>query len=623
MADLNIALILKLVDKATAPARKATEALRRIGGGAFGASADRVHAGAIKIASGLGSISGGALRAATDLRTLVAGAGLLALGKSMIDQAAQFEEYEVQLKALEGSQEGAKKAMTWIEDFAVRTPLELADVVSAYSRLKAFGIDPTNGSLEALVDTMAATGGGSEKLDGLVLALGQSWTKGKLQGEEALQLLERGVPVYDILAKAMGKTTEEIVEMQSKGKLGREEIALLIEELGKGNAGASANMAKTWSGIMSNLADHWTAFQRRIMAAGVFDYLKERLQQLLDLLNAMADDGRLQAWAEYIAETMIWAFDGLGAFAVQVADAWRAVYPWIQSGADAVGGFGNAAAILIGLKFGTALISIASGFVSIALALGPVGWALTGIAAMAYVIYDSWENIVAYFTEKIERVRAAFDEGLLNGVLKTLSEFNPFQLMMDAAEGLFTYITGWTWDDVGKALLDAFAGINLYDTGVAILQSLWNGFMSGIDALVAAAQAKLAAIMPDWATAAGSGMNEPGASYTGMGGAMGDYNPYASENALGGPIRSGQLSWVGEEGPELFRPRTDGTIISTRQLKGAGGGSGGGTMSIGAININAAASQSPMDIARAVRAELEALAREQGFALHDGGLNAG
>jgi tape measure domain-containing protein len=623
MADLNIALILKLVDKATAPARKATEALRRIGGGAFGASADRVHAGAIKIAKGLGSISGGALRAATDLRTLVAGAGLLALGKSMIDQAAQFEEYEVQLKALEGSQEGAQKAMTWIEDFAVRTPLELADVVSAYSRLKAFGIDPTNGSLEALVDTMAATGGGSEKLDGLVLALGQSWTKGKLQGEEALQLLERGVPVYDILAKAMGKTTEEIVEMQSKGKLGREEIMLLIEELGKGNAGASANMAKTWSGIMSNLSDHWTAFQRRIMAAGVFDYLKERLQQLLDLLNAMADDGRLQAWAEYIAETMIWAFDGLGAFAVQVADAWRMVYPWIQSGADAVGGFGNAAAILIGLKFASALISIASGFTYIALALGPVIWAIGAIAGLAYVIYDSWDNIVVYFTEKIERVRAAFDEGLLNGVLKLLSEFNPFILMMDAAEGLFTYITGWTWAEVTQAILDAFMGLDLVQAGINWITSAWEGVKAKTAEMVAWLKAQFEGIIPNFMTAEGSGMNEPGAGYTGMGGAMGEFNPYASENALGGPIRSGQLSWVGEEGPELFRPRTDGTIISTRQLKGAGGGSGGGSLTISGITINAAASQSPIDIARAVRAELEALAREQGFALHDGCLNAG
>lgn len=38
----------------------------------------------------------------------------------------------------------------------------------------------------AMVDTMAASGGGVEQLDGLVLALGQAWTKGKLQGEEAL-----------------------------------------------------------------------------------------------------------------------------------------------------------------------------------------------------------------------------------------------------------------------------------------------------------------------------------------------------------------------------------------------------------------------------------------------------
>jgi len=47
--------------------------------------------------------------------------------------------------------------MAWIRNFATRTPLELNDTVAAYARLRAFGVDPTNGPLQALVDTMAAT----------------------------------------------------------------------------------------------------------------------------------------------------------------------------------------------------------------------------------------------------------------------------------------------------------------------------------------------------------------------------------------------------------------------------------------------------------------------------------
>jgi len=40
-------------------------------------------------------------------------------------------------------------------------------------------------------------GGTAETVDGIAMALGQAWTKGKLQAEEMNQMLERGVPVYD------------------------------------------------------------------------------------------------------------------------------------------------------------------------------------------------------------------------------------------------------------------------------------------------------------------------------------------------------------------------------------------------------------------------------------------
>jgi hypothetical protein len=119
--------------------------------------------------------------------------GLAFLGKSVIDTGRTFENLQIQLEALEGSQDKAKKAMDWIKTFAADTPLELEEVVKAYAQLRTYGLDPVNGSLLALVDTMAMSGKGQEHLDGIITAVGQAWTKQKLQGEEAMQLLERGV----------------------------------------------------------------------------------------------------------------------------------------------------------------------------------------------------------------------------------------------------------------------------------------------------------------------------------------------------------------------------------------------------------------------------------------------
>lgn len=49
--------------------------------------------------------------------------------------------------------------------------------------------------------------------------------------------------------------------------------------------------------------------------------------------------------------------------------------------------------------------------------------------------------------------------------------------------------------------------------------------------------------------------------------------------AAGGPIRAGQLAVVGENGPELFRPNTGGTIVPNNAL-------GGGSISQGGMVVN-------------------------------------
>ena len=60
-----------------------------------------------------------------------------------------------------------------------------------------------------------------------------------LVGEEALQLIERGVPVWDLLAKATGRNVQELQKMSEAGQLGRDVILQLIDAMGRQNAGAT------------------------------------------------------------------------------------------------------------------------------------------------------------------------------------------------------------------------------------------------------------------------------------------------------------------------------------------------------------------------------------------------
>ena len=56
MADLNVALLLRLVDKATGPARAVMERVNRMSGGSFGKHADLMGRGSRQMAGGMGDL---------------------------------------------------------------------------------------------------------------------------------------------------------------------------------------------------------------------------------------------------------------------------------------------------------------------------------------------------------------------------------------------------------------------------------------------------------------------------------------------------------------------------------------------------------------------------------------
>ncbi len=250
------------------------------------------------ITIGLGSFFG---NIAADLTTKI-GSAIGSLPGDIVEVGSMFENLQTRLETLEGSSDKAKAAMAWIRQFAQDTPLELADVADAYADLKNFGIDPTNGSLQALTDAMAASGKGTATLGRLTLALGQAWVKQKLQGGEILQLTEAGIPVWDMLAEATGKNVAELQKLSEKGKLGRKEIQLLIDQIGKKYVGASEKFSKTFAGITSKLSDTWTGFLAKIGEKGFYDDIKHRLEGVFDTVTQWDKDGTLDQVAQRVSD---------------------------------------------------------------------------------------------------------------------------------------------------------------------------------------------------------------------------------------------------------------------------------------------------------------------------------
>lgn len=298
--------------------QKTAELNAALSGGQIGQFNQQISAGAASQAAFAGWIG----QVAHKMLALAAGLAsvrqALSVVQGIVQTGAAFETFGVQLNTLYGDSAKAESAMGWIKQFTQTTPFQLEGVTQGFIKLKAFGLDPMDGTMQAIADQSAALGGSQEKLSGIVLALGQAWTKQKLQGDEILQLINQGVPVWDLLAKVTGKNTAELHQMSQAGLLGREVIRGLIDEMGKVNAGAAAKQMQTFNGQLSNLKDSWTQFQNTIAESGLLDYLKAELDQINTRISEMAASGELKAYAQQISSALIGAAQAVKSFATEL-----------------------------------------------------------------------------------------------------------------------------------------------------------------------------------------------------------------------------------------------------------------------------------------------------------------
>ncbi|MDY0686418.1 tape measure protein [Pasteurella multocida] len=272
---------------------------------------------------------------------LTAGGALAS--RSLIKTAAEFEMAGIRMKQTFG--DDGDKATAWLKQFATDTPMAFGDVQNAMMRLKTAGIDPMNGSLQALVDYNAKVGGDAANLDGYISAISKGFIKGKLSMEEINPLLERNVKVFEILAAETGGkyTAEQMQKMLQEGKLGRKAIAALLRGMGKDAAGSAKEQMKTWDGLVSNLGDTFTSMQASFMEKGVFDELKKELGGILDWLNQKIENGEFDEFAKQVSDTLVQALRDLKDVSKDVKPILEDIGKVMSWLSEQAGGYGNLA----------------------------------------------------------------------------------------------------------------------------------------------------------------------------------------------------------------------------------------------------------------------------------------
>lgn len=255
----------------------------------------------------------------------VAGA-MTALGYSVIQTSAQFESYGATLETIEGSAEKAKASLNWIAEFAKTTPYDVAGVTEAFVKLRAYGLDPMDGSLTALGDASSAMG---KPLMQAVEAMADAVT-----GENE-RLKEFGITTKvagDNITYTWRQNGKELTKTLKKNGV---EIAKFLRDNFEGRfAGAMVRQSKTWNGMISNLGDTWTAFQRQIGDAGFFEAVKGQLGKLMDYLGQLQSDGTIEKWAKRFSDAFVWITNAGANFASRMIGHIQTILTWIDNHPD-------------------------------------------------------------------------------------------------------------------------------------------------------------------------------------------------------------------------------------------------------------------------------------------------
>lgn len=217
---------------------------------------------------------------------IVAGAFSLIGGKA-IESASSFEKNAVAFESMLGSMDKATSLLKDIEKFSASTPLTMPGLIDGAKRLIAFGT-ASEDVIEKMKNLGNAAMGNEQTMARLVDAYGKVQAKGKASMEEINRFTEAGVPLMAELAKNLGVTTENIIDMTSKGKIGFEDIDKALTSLttnGGKFSGMLEKMSQTTAGKISTMLDNFN-----LAAKALGDRLLPVTNTLVDSLTSLAQE---------------------------------------------------------------------------------------------------------------------------------------------------------------------------------------------------------------------------------------------------------------------------------------------------------------------------------------------
>ncbi|SHL71587.1 hypothetical protein SAMN05444389_1013 [Paracoccus solventivorans] len=313
--------------------------------------------------------------------------------------------------------------------------------------------------------------------------------------------------------KMAGMSAEEIWGL-------RVEARKLGIVLGDDVVAAAADLDTAWSGLMKRFEG-----MRLRIGAGLIPVFQQAVDTITEWVDANREliRTRIERVVDGITRAIRAILDPASELRQRFAslvEGFSRFYENIRPVIDYIGGPAVAALALLALYVSgpllssIGLLSLGLGHLAKVIMATPFGWFLASVAAVAasaYVLWQRWDEFLAYWSGLWGRVTVAFDEGFMQGVAALLLEFNPVVHIVRGIDAVFEYFTGISLLEVGRELLlsldrgfasvigtcvDTVNGLvgdlvdmlmakvsAWYDAGRAFVVGIWEGIKAGWSAL--------------------------------------------------------------------------------------------------------------------------------------------
>lgn len=273
---------------------------------AFGEVEPAVQKKGSSIGTGLSNAMGKALKVGAASVGVAAGAALGGAITKGFGRLTAIEGAQAKLRGLGSDANEVSGIMDNALAAVKGTANGLGEAATVSAQMVAAGIKPgqqLEQTLKTVGDTAAIAG---RSMEDVGLIFGSVAARGKLQGDDMLQLMSAGVPVLQLLAEETGKTSEEVSDMVSNGEI---DFATFERAMRNGVGGAALEMGNTFQGALANMGAAMGRFGATVLQP-FYDSAPALMTSVGGIFDAMGD--AVAPAMEQIGKLLAPAFESLG-----------------------------------------------------------------------------------------------------------------------------------------------------------------------------------------------------------------------------------------------------------------------------------------------------------------------